>query len=92
MSNLLIDVSTGVNAAELSTRLGPCDCLRLNPWNGVVTLGHDSGVVTMWTPNMHEPVAKLLCHKGAVADLAIDRAGRYLATSGRDGTLKAWAG
>ena len=66
--------------------------MHASPYNSVVHLGHTNGTVTLWTPNMHEPVAKLLCHKGAVADLAIDRAGRYLATSGRDGTLKAWAG
>ena len=30
----------------------------------------------MWTPNLHEPVVKMLCHKGAIAALAIDRGGR----------------
>ena len=39
---------------------------------------------------MHEPLVKMLCHKGAVASLAIDRSGRYMASSGRDGTLKLW--
>jgi len=85
-----LDVSTGENVSDIRTRLGECDCMRASPYNAVVHLGHTNGTVTLWTPNMHEPVAKLLCHKGAVADLAIDRAGRYLATSGRDGTLKVW--
>ena len=85
-----LDVSTGANVADLNTRLGECDCLRVNSWNGVVHLGHAKGVVTMWAPNMSEPLVKMLCHKGAVAAIAVDRGGRYMATSGRDGQLKLW--
>jgi U3 small nucleolar RNA-associated protein 7 len=85
-----LDVSTGENVAEHRTRLGECDCLRANPWNAVLHLGHADGAVTLWTPNLAEPVAKLLCHKGAVADIAVDRGGRYMATAGKDGTLKVW--
>eukprot|EP00962_Isochrysis_galbana_P001630 scaffold417_cov101-Isochrysis_galbana.AAC.1 len=85
-----LDVSTGENVAEHRTRLGDCDCMRANPWNAVLHLGHSNGAVTLWTPNLAEPVAKLLCHKGAVADVAIDRGGRYMATAGKDGTLKVW--
>lgn len=143
-----LDVSTGTNVADFHTRLGDCDCMRVNSWNAVVHLGHSNGVVTMcarprrmraahihthahicarahictrthirtrrhphectstapqipppprgglrvcrWTPSMNEPVVKMLCHKGAVASLAIDRSGRYMATSGRDGSLKVW--
>ena len=85
-----LDVSTGANVVDHPTRLGPCDCMRLNPYNGVSVLGHDAGVVTMWTPNMHEPVVKMLCHKGAVAEVAVDRSGMYMATAGRDGQLKVW--
>ena len=85
-----VDVSTGANVADIHTRLGDCDCMRLNPWNALVHLGHRNGVVTMWTPNMAEPAVKMLCHKGAVAAIAMDRGGNYMATSGRDGTLKLW--
>ena len=67
-----LDVSTGANVADLNTRLGECDCLRVNSWNGVVHLGHAKGVVTMWAPNMSEPLVKMLCHKGAVAAIAVD--------------------
>ena len=76
--------------ADIHTRLGDCDTMRLNPWNALVHLGHRNGVVTLWTPNMHEPVVKMLSHKGPVNAIAIDRSGRYMATSGRDGTLKLW--
>ena len=85
-----LDVSTGANVADLHTRLGECECLRVNPWNALVHLGHHHGVVTMWTPNLNEPVVKMLCHKGSVNAIAVDRGGRYMATSGRDGTLKLW--
>ena len=85
-----LDVSTGSNVVDLHTRLGDCDCMRLNPWNALVHLGHRNGTVTMWTPNMNEPVVKMLTHKGPVNAIAIDRSGRYMATSGRDGQLKLW--
>ena len=85
-----LDVSTGQNVVDLHTRLGDCDCMRVNPWNALVHLGHHNGVVTLWTPNMHEPAVKMLAHKGAVAAIAVDRSGRYMATSGRDGALKLW--
>ena len=85
-----MDVSTGAHVADLPTRLGECDCMRLNPWNALVALGHRNGVVTMWTPNLSEPAVKMLCHKGGVSALAIDRSGRYMATAGRDGALKLW--
>jgi len=85
-----LDVSQGTNVADLHTRLGDCDCMRLNPWNALVHLGHRNGTVTMWTPNMSEACVKMLCHKGSVQAIAIDRSGRYMATSGRDGQLKLW--
>jgi U3 small nucleolar RNA-associated protein 7 len=82
------DVSTGALVAEHATRLGPCDVLRANPWNGVLCAGHTSGVVTMWTPNLSSPVVKMLVHRGPVSALAVDAGGRYMATSGMDSRLK----
>jgi U3 small nucleolar RNA-associated protein 7 len=35
-----VDISTGTNVADIHTRLGDCDCMRLNPWNALVHLGH----------------------------------------------------
>ena len=57
--------------------MGPLRALNSNPLNGVVTLGHHNGTVTMWTPNMSKPAVKMLCHRGRVSDIAIDREGRY---------------
>ena len=56
--------------------MGPLRALSSNPHNGVVTLGHHNGTVSMWTPNMSKPAVKMLCHRGRVSDIAIDREGR----------------
>ena len=84
------DVSTGSLVAEHRTRLGACSVLRQNPWNAVLCAGHASGAVTMWTPNMSVPVAKLSAHRAPVTALACDAGGRYLVTAGGDARLKVW--
>lgn len=84
------DVSTGSLVAQHRTRLGPCSVLRANPWNAVLCAGHGGGAVTMWTPNMSTPVAKLSAHKGPVTALAVDAGGRYLVSAGGDSRVKVW--
>ena len=84
------DVSTGALVAEHRTRLGACSVLRQNPWNAVLCAGHSGGAVTMWTPNMSVPVAKLAAHRGGVTALAVDAGGRYLVSAGGDARLKVW--
>ena len=32
----------------------------------------------------------MFCHKSPVTDVAVDREGRYMATSGLDGYMKVW--
>ncbi|KAI9193757.1 WD40-repeat-containing domain protein [Polychytrium aggregatum] len=84
------DTSTGKLVAEWRTKLGPCNALAQNPYNGIMTLGHSNGTVTMWSPTMSEPLVKMLCHKGPVQAIAVDRGGYYMATSGLDGQMKIW--
>ncbi|KAG0171909.1 Small subunit (SSU) processome component [Apophysomyces sp. BC1034] len=84
------DTSTGSLVAEHRTKLGPCDAMTQNPWNAVMHLGHLNGTVTLWTPTMSTPAVKMLCHKGPVKSLAVDRTGNYMATAGLDGQLKIW--
>ncbi|XP_062515395.1 uncharacterized protein LOC134190874 [Corticium candelabrum] len=84
------DVSTGSFVAEYKTRKGPCDVLTHNPYNAIVLLGHHNGVVSMWSPNSGAPLVKMLCHRGPVRAIAIDREGLYMATSGMDGMMKIW--
>lgn len=57
------DTSTGQIIAQHRTKMGTCDVMRQNPWNGVMQLGHANGVVSMWTPNITTPVVRMLCHR-----------------------------
>lgn len=61
-----------------------------NPTNAILHLGHSSGVVTLWSPNVKEPLVKMLCHKSAVKSLAINQSGNYMITSGLDHLLNVW--
>ncbi|KAJ2004245.1 putative U3 small nucleolar RNA-associated protein 7 [Coemansia thaxteri] len=84
------DVTEGRIIGEHKPGYGPNHVLRVNPYNAVVHMGHGNGVVTMWSPRQSQPLAKILCHKGPVQAMAIDRSGTYMATSGLDGSLKVW--
>ncbi|XP_071811926.1 WD repeat-containing protein 46-like [Apostichopus japonicus] len=83
-----LDVSMGKMVSEIKTKQGRLDVMAQNPQNAVIHLGHTDGRVTMWTPNQHEPVVKMMCHKSAVRSVAVDPKGRYMATSGIDRTIK----
>ena len=84
------DVSTGKLVAKMRTSLGPCDCMAQNSYNAIVHLGHCRGTVTLWSPNVKEPLVKMLCHRGPVKAIAIDQGGWYMATSALDTQLKIW--
>uniref|UniRef100_A0A6A7G7H8 BING4CT-domain-containing protein n=1 Tax=Hirondellea gigas TaxID=1518452 RepID=A0A6A7G7H8_9CRUS len=85
-----LDTSTGEMVCEHRTRLGSCNVIAHNPYNAIVHLGHHGGTVTLWSPNMTTPVVKMLCHKGPIQALAVDSGGRYMVTTGGDGTMKVW--
>ena len=55
-------------------------------------VGHGSGEVTMWTPNMGStPVVRMLCHPSApVTSLSVSRCGKYMVTTGKDARFKIW--
>lgn len=84
------DVSTGVLCSEFRTKLGPTQAMKQNPWNAVMHLGHGNGTVSLWSPTMSTPLAKIQSSRGPVRDLAIDREGKYMAVSGADKQLKIW--
>lgn len=44
----------------------------------------------MWSPNMSQPLVKMICHRGPIKGIAVDNGGNYLATSGIDHTVKIW--
>lgn len=85
-----IDTSTGGNVAEHRTKMGECKVMKQNKSNAIICLGHGKGTVSMWSPNMSTPLVKMMCHRGPITDIAIDRGGYYMATSGLDGQLKIW--
>lgn len=63
-----------------------------NKHNAVIHLGHQNGTVTLWTPNLSHPAVTLLAQMGPVMSISVDPSsgGRYMASAGRDGTVKVW--
>ncbi len=86
--------------------MGSLRCMAHNPHNGIVHLGHQNGkarplhhphthrphtgTVTLWSPNMHTSLVKLLCHQAPLTAVAIETGGWYMATAGMDAKLKIW--
>lgn len=85
-----LDISIGKIISQFNTRMGRLNLMVQNPHNAVLCLGHAQGTVSMWSPNMKEPLAKMLCHRSPLLGLAIDRTGQYMVTSAADKTVKTW--
>jgi len=84
------DISTGDVVAVHKTKQGTPHSFSQNPYNAIIAIGHNNGTVTMWNPNMGEPLVKILCHRGPVNAIEFDMSGRYMVTSGLDGEMKIW--
>lgn len=84
------DVSIGMYISGYQTGHGPCKVLKHNPVNAVSHVGHSNGVISLWSPSAGKSLASMFCHKAPITDLAIDREGKYMATTGLDGYLKVW--
>ncbi|XP_042304922.1 WD repeat-containing protein 46 isoform X2 [Sceloporus undulatus] len=82
-----LDVSVGKEVATICTKGGRLGVMAQNPSNAIVHLGHSNGTVTLWSPNVKEPLARMLCHRAAVRAVAVDPSGTYMATSGVDRKL-----
>ncbi|XP_016365774.1 WD repeat-containing protein 46 [Sinocyclocheilus rhinocerous] len=85
-----LDVSVGKEIAAVCTKMGRLDVMSQNPHNAVIHLGHPNGTVSLWSPNQKEPLVKMLCHRGAVRSLTVDKTGTYMVTSGLDRKLKVY--
>ncbi|XP_013394449.1 WD repeat-containing protein 46-like isoform X2 [Lingula anatina] len=85
-----LDVSIGQKVAGFQTHLGRLDVMCQNPHNAIIHLGHAGGTVSLWSPNVKEPLVKMLCHGGGVRSVAVNNKGMYMATSGVDRYLKIW--
>ncbi|CDJ60351.1 WD domain, G-beta repeat-containing protein, putative, partial [Eimeria maxima] len=64
------DISTGTLVARHKTKRGPCDVMAQNPTNAIISLGHNKGTVSLWTPNLAKPAVEMFCHKGKVTAIA----------------------
>ncbi|OIW01716.1 hypothetical protein TanjilG_05169 [Lupinus angustifolius] len=84
------DVTMGAMVGNFRTGLGRTNVMQVNPFNGVVGLGHSSGTVTMWKPTSSAPLVKMLCHRGPVSALAFHSNGQLMATAGQDKKVKIW--
>ncbi|XP_014223171.1 WD repeat-containing protein 46 [Trichogramma pretiosum] len=85
-----LDVSIGEKITRMDTKLGRINVMTQNPYNALLCVGDSKGVVSMWSPNSHQPLAKMLVHKQAVSACAVHPHGTYMATSAPDRTLKIW--
>ncbi|KAK0576368.1 hypothetical protein LWI29_016256 [Acer saccharum] len=84
------DVTMGEMVGNFRTGFGRTDVMQVNPYNGVVALGHSGGTVTMWKPTTSAPLVKMLCHPGPVSALAFHPNGHLMATSGKEKKIKIW--
>lgn len=84
------DITTGEIIGNFRVKYGPSDAMRVNPFNGVVALGHPRGKLSMWTPTVSRPVVEMLCHQGPVTALAFHNNGYLMATAGMERKIKLW--
>ncbi|BGP13433.1 hypothetical protein JCM10213_008593 [Rhodosporidiobolus nylandii] len=86
------DTSTGLMVAEHRTKLGSCATMALNEHNAMISLGHQNGTVTLWSPSVSQAQVKLLAHTSPVSAISYDPSslGYRMATAGIDGSVKIW--
>uniref|UniRef100_A0A182S046 BING4 C-terminal domain-containing protein n=1 Tax=Anopheles funestus TaxID=62324 RepID=A0A182S046_ANOFN len=85
-----MDVSVGQSVGNYNTKMGKIAAMTHNPWNAVTCIGGSKGVVSMWSPMVRDPLAKMLCHPVPLTAIAIDPKGLHMATAGLDRQIKIW--
>ncbi|XP_011145318.1 WD repeat-containing protein 46 [Harpegnathos saltator] len=85
-----LDVSIGKLIARFNTNVGRISVMTQNPSNAVLCVGDSKGVVSMWSPNEHKPLAKMLCHRFPIMTCIVHPYGTYMATSCADKSVKLW--
>lgn len=84
------DISTGEFVSDFNTKCGECKCMKQNPYNAIIHMGHSNGTVSLWCPSSGKPLVKMFCHKGGLTSLTVDRTGKYMITGGGDSLMKIW--
>ncbi|XP_076233306.1 WD repeat-containing protein 46 [Calliopsis andreniformis] len=85
-----LDVSIGKSICSYNSKLGNIRVMTQNPSNAVLCVGDTKGVVSMWSPNSNEPLAKMLCHNQSISTCAVHPYGTYMATSCPARSVKIW--
>ncbi|KFB39615.1 hypothetical protein ZHAS_00007056 [Anopheles sinensis] len=85
-----IDISIGQSVANYNARMGKLTVMTQNPWNAVTCTGGSKGVVSMWSPMVRDPLAKMLCHPVQLTAIAVDPRGNHMATAALDKKVKIW--
>lgn len=85
-----LDISIGELVSNFNTKLGDIRLMHQNPGNGVLCIGGAKGVVSMWSPKVRAPLAKILCHSTPMSALSVDPKGQYMVTAGQDRKVKVW--
>ncbi|CAH0406608.1 unnamed protein product [Chilo suppressalis] len=85
-----LDISIGEIVSHYNNHLGRTSVMTQNPYNATLCLGNSKGVVSLWSPTVKEPLAKILCHKTPLTAITVDNRGMYMATSGVDRSMKIW--
>jgi len=83
-------VSVGKIITEIKTKNGDISSFTQNTNNAIIMSGHSNGCVCLWTPNMTDPVVKILTHAAAVSSVSIDHQGNSFVSTGLDGKMRVW--
>lgn len=70
-----LDISIGEIVGHYNNRMGRTSVMTHNPYNATICLGSSKGVVSLWSPNVKQPLAKILCHKTPLTAIAVDNRG-----------------
>lgn len=60
----------------------------VNPSNGVLHVAHQSGAVSLWSPNCPRPLARVFSHDGGVRHVGVMSSGSGMISVGSDGVVK----
>ncbi|XP_015182701.1 PREDICTED: WD repeat-containing protein 46 [Polistes dominula] len=85
-----LDVSIGKLVSRFSTTCNNITVMTQNPTNALLCIGDAKGVVSMWSPNSKQPLAKMLCHKHKIEACVVHPYGTYMATSCSNRYMKVW--
>ncbi|CAB4296161.1 unnamed protein product [Prunus armeniaca] len=84
------DVTMGEMVGSYRTGLGRADVMQVDPYDGVVALGHSLGTVSMWKPTSSAPLLKRPCHRSPISAMAFHPNGHLMATAGKENKIKLW--